>query len=284
MNLKYIFSAFFLFFLSVNFIFYLNFSSNLNNFYDNSNNQFISIENIIFQIHKEDSTLYKRLLIDEKTKLENYENLVSKDKSNDNIVIDLFTKGNFRLDKSFSSSVDNYFLLEKLRDKIINYHKLNLISTQSNYNENLNKLLVKYDDLVKDTINNFNSNLNDIKLSQVKFKNNLNKSYLIKSVLLDVLLFVFLLFLIIYLNLKENKKQEELNNKNNFVLDSDMNKIINFIKLENKKNSNPTIKDIKLELKLTHPTILSKLKTLEKENKIYFKKIGRNKFVFLKWN
>ena len=76
----------------------------------------------------------------------------------------------------------------------------------------------------------------------------------------------------------------KINEKNNeeIILDKDMREIVSFVKKEVGLGNFPTIKELKLHLKISHPTLLVKLEELQNNNIISLRKKGRNKHIFLK--
>lgn len=282
-NLIIIFILFFIY-ISFSLFSYINFTGNIDNYYSKMQNNLNSVQNVIFSIYSQNLVLYQILLTNNINDFNKFKENVNVNVTGPLLNYLVNSKFNQKVNLNVSSNLKNYFSIGILRREIINLHKLNLISTQKNYKKKLQSLLGKYNILVKKTVEEFNSNLIQIKLNNLEFKQNLKKSIFLKFLILSFIYIILSIFiLLLYGNDKNNDKNQSLKNeKNLLLLDKDLQNILNFIKKEKIKGYVPTIKDIKKEMNITHPTILNKLKILSSKNYIEIKKKGRNKYIILK--
>lgn len=258
--------------------------------YNNFKNQFQATQNIINEVHKQDSLLYKQLLISDVASLVEIQNEEPQNNINSEILEELFKlQNNFNLQKN---SIDRFISLEELRKEIIILHKFHLENPVSNYNFQLQELLGIYEKRQKEVLVNIEENSSNL---EKELKNSLTKIFFIFFIS-NILLYLVFIFSLNKVHLKQNQIKNQLENRdkkenfynknetprNDIFLDNQSREILEFIKNKVENNFHPTIKDIKKEFKLTHPTILSKLKKLEDNNLIEFKKDGRNKNILLK--
>lgn len=234
------------------------------NTYNNFSTQFESTQNIIQEVHKQDSLLYRQLLISDVASLADFED----QRNNNQIIQEIF---NLKTSSSNQEdSINTYLSLEELRKEIVTLHKFHLENPLSNYNAQLQEQLNEYEDRQREVI------------SSVEEISNQMSNSLKNSLITIIIIILITSFIQIYLlkNILKNKKDKT--NTVDIFLDNQSKEILDFIKLKIDNNFHPTIKDIKKEFNLTHPTILSKLKKLEDSELIVIKKDGRNKNIFLK--
>lgn len=285
-------------FLLISFIYiYLDYSEDIINFNQIIDNDLNSFEEVIENIHNEDVLLYRTLLSNDLKKFSSFEESFEINNNKTNFIINLFkiSNENKALSNKLDSSLKSYFELEKSKSKILELHKLNLISSIDNYDEQLSLLLIEYENSVSKTMDEFKDNLDFIKKERKEFQNKI-KINLFSKIFVILLIYILSIYLLLYKNnlLISNsnnqiylnhhnshlKKEKEIFNEN--FLDNESKLILKFLKHEISSGFYPTIKDVKKELDLTHPTILSRLKKLEEKNLIGIKKNGRNKNIYLK--
>ena len=272
----------------------MDFQYSVDTYGENSLSSLETIENIIVTIHKEDSILYKTLLIENSKDFDTFQSEMSFENKTtlSNSITNLFNSLN---ENRFKTSVlvdfDTIFTIEKLRTQIIETHKLQLISSQDNYEVEINQLLMEYEELIKRTISTLNKNIEDIKEENEAFSKNLKEDLKIKFLII-LLFYIISIPILYYINefdvtFSKNTTQEKVVENHNVkpkhygLLDSDLKNIISYVEKQIRNGYFPTIKEIKSEFNLTHPTVNSKLKILEDKKIILIKKQGRNKHIVL---
>jgi len=225
-----------------------------------------SLQNIITQIHEDDSDLYNILL--------SREGFNSSDCSNEDkriIVSDLLKlRGSeFFNSNKLATTIEDFYSINNVRDQII------VICEKDGVNfEKIGELMNVYEKNVEIVLAKIGGEIKTIVEYRMNYQRNILCGFFAFQVIWSVL------FLFLYFRQKENSSMEGVIEKE--ILDSDSRKILEFISVETGKGVFPTFKDLKLHLKLSHPTVLSKVSILEKKNLIGIKKKGRNKHLFLK--
>jgi hypothetical protein len=215
----------------------------------------------------------------------NREQYLSKVNHSSNVVSDLLGLKNNNLfsSETLANTIDEYYNLETLRERIIELKKLNEISNNREYNSQISELVSQYEEQIGILLLDINLEIELNRQKNLDFINKLKKDYIIKQ-FISTLIFIISLLIIVYLlegykefmpQSKKVKKEEKL------ILDSDMQKIVSFIKKEIAQGNFPTINELKAHIKISHPTLIIKLNELQKENLISIKKKGRNKHLFL---
>jgi hypothetical protein len=263
--------------------FYFDYSDSLNLYNDEIYEGFDTLQNLIHKVHNEDSILYKTLLSKEVYISEIGGEDIGFQRNHTFNIIDEFL--NLKGNKLFSSeriasTIDEYYSLENLRERIIEFHRLNILSDSDIYNFQISELLTEYEKQINIILKDIHTEIEFNKVKNENFINSLEKEFIVKEVILFTI-FIVGLALVLYLSNSfryfNSESKKELS-----ILDSDMQRIVSYIKKEVSQGNFPTIKELKFHLKISHPTLLLKLNELEKNNLISIKKKGRNKHLFLK--
>lgn len=292
-NMKRIYFLFIILFLSLSLNIYF-----ANSLISSFTEQKTIANNIVEEIQKQDSLLYKQLLILDVASLGEFQ-LKEDTTLNINLLSELL-----ELETNYASqekSLERFLSLEELRQNILRLHQLHLENPVSNYNLKLQESLQIYDQRQKELL----KSTQELSLNLEKeLKQSLQKIILI-SIISNLIIIIYFIVQN-YLYKKNRNKKEKLtnsfknsgdvnsNNKQDhsnkdlfkednqeIFLDNVSKEILIYIENKNQQNKQPTIKEIKKKFNLTHPTILSKLKNLEKNELIYFKKNGREKYIII---
>ena len=286
--------------------FYYSYSNSLNKYNDEVYNSFNTLQNLIHKVHTQDSLLYKTLLLKDNSNFNsNFNNItkVRKNYSNDyythlnsnynttitdkyysnysskNLISELLklnTNPQFSSQK-ITSTIDEYYSLENLRKKIIQLNQIN----QSNIE--IKFLLNKYENQINIMLSQIHEQIEFNKQKNTIFLDKLKSEFLTKEIILFILFITTIITILIITNIfNEILFKERIEEKKITILDNDMKNIINFIKKEINLGNFPTFKEVKKEINISHPTLILKIKKLEKENLISIRKKGRNKHIFLK--
>ena len=251
------------FFLMI--FFYLDYSSSLNQYHTQSYESLNSLQNLIHKLHNEDSRLYRTLA--------SYEMIQSSSSNSTDTIINqllnLENSNQFSQNK-LASTIDEYYTLQIIREEIVSLNRLNSINYSSQREETINRLIESYESQTSVIINQIQDEIEVNKQENQNTINSLKQEFLLKELLL------FVIFILTYTPFILNVQKQ----KNPY--DKQTQTILKFIKSEIEKGNFPTIKELKYHTKLSHPTILNKLNTLEKEQIIAIKKQGRNKHIFLR--
>lgn len=272
-------------YLSLMTYFYFDYSNSLDSYNSEVYGSFNTLQNVIHKVHDEDSKLYQILTSRELLSSEIVRNESINMNHTSTIINDLL---NIEEDKQFSkdiivSTIDEYYSLEKIREQIIQLHKLNIISEENQFDSEISDLIVDYEKQIEQILIDIHQEIEFNKEKNAMFILDLKKDFIIKQFIL-LLVFIFIILLILYnfevhtnyfnKNLESNQKDE--------ILDTEMQRIISYVKKEVSQGNFPTIKEVKFYLKISHPTLLLKLRELEKKDLISIKKKGRNKYLFIK--
>ena len=269
----------------------------INTHQEESLNSLQTIEEVIIEIYKEESILYRTLLIDNSKELEYFNTQLYSTNSSTTLtssILELFSQIQEQSQEDFQMQstmyIEDLFSIQKLRTQIIETHKLQLISTQENYEEEINQLLKEYEELITRAMFNLNNNINDIKANNKTFENELHQRLLITF----IIIFIYVIVSVIILNKTTTITSTTISSTSTphitpshitpshiEFLESDIKEILHYIKSQINLGNFPTIKNIKLHFNLTHPTITSKLKILEEKKLITYKRKGRNKYIIL---
>ena len=244
--------------------FYLNFESKIDSnkkLYDNSINK---LKNIIFDLYSYDLKLYtsQNLVSFENKKQKDLEDIINIKNENP-----LFSK-------KIDTAISNYNDLVQIKIRINEINRLHNISSIKDFDKKLISLIEDYERTLIITINSLREVLDDIENMNYVFNEKIKNSLLFYFLTLSILNLFSILFFLKDEKVKFKKIKEKF-------IQKEINLIIEFIREENLNNSYPTIKDLKKELKVTHPTILKNIKILEDKNIIEIKKKGRNKYLKL---
>lgn len=274
-------------FLSISSYFYYSYSNSLDKYNNDVYNNFNTLQNLIHKVHTQDSLLYKTLLLNNNNNSNFYKNNNNKsytDKyysnfSSKNLISELM-----RLKSSpqfssqeITSTIDEYYSLENLRKRIIQINQINKL------NPEIKILLNKYENQINIMLSQIHEQIEFNKQKNTLFLNKLKNELLIKEIILFIFFIISIISILIITNsfneilFKEKKREEKI-----LILDNDMKNILNFIEKEVKIGNFPTFKEVKTQLNISHPTLILKIKRLEKENLISIRKKGRNKHIFLK--
>ncbi len=275
-----------IFYLLIIISFYFSYSKSLNEYNNDVYEGFNTLQNIIHKVHEEDSKLYKSFMSqDFLSSQSNREQYLSKVNHSSNVVSDLLglKQNNLFSSETLADTIDEYYSLENLRERIIELKKLNEISNNKEYNSEISELVSQYEEQIGILLLDINLEIELNRQKNLDFINKLKKDYIIKQ-FISSLIFIISLLIMIYLLeghkefIPQNKKFKK---EDKLILDSDMQKIVSFIKKEVAQGNFPTIKELKAHIKISHPTLIIKLNELQKENVISIKKKGRNKHLFL---
>lgn len=246
--------------------FYVDYSNSLSNYNEQSFESLNSLQNLIHKLHNEDSRLYKTLA--------SYEIQSQATNTTNTIITQLLNLENsnqFSQNK-LASTIDEYYTLQTIREDIVELNRLNSINYSTQRENQINTLIQRYEIQTITIINQVQEEIETNKKENLKTIDNLKQEFLLKEL---ILLGIFLITTLPTLLKKRNKNKSTIETK------EDKN-IINYIKSEIESGNFPTIKEIKQHTKLSHPTLLQKLKELEKKGFIAIKKQGRNKHIFLR--
>lgn len=272
-----------LFYLSLMVYFYYDYSNSLESYNLAIYQEYDTLQDLIHKIHMEDSNLYKILLSDNINSFNTTLNLCSTDNHSSEIIGDILK---LKENNAFSSekiifAIDDYYTLEQIRTQILQLNTAKVIN--KTYDNEISNLITKYDIQMNLILTNINNEIKSNKEKNLTFINELKNDFILKEIML-FLIFIVSIFLLLYSDKTEDSlfllKKSKIDS-NLDIMDSDMNKIMLYIKDEIKNGYFPTIKDVKLHVNLSHPTILIKLNELEKRKLISIKKKGRNKHIFL---
>lgn len=266
--------------------FYFSYSNSINIYNSQTYNGFNTLQNVIHKVHYEDSQLYKTLLSKEILTSKNTQtNFYSTTNHSNGVISDLLDlKGNnIFSSQRIASTIDEYYSLEKLRERIIELHRLNLLNKDNEYDSQILKLINEYENQIDIILIDINKEIEFNKQSNLDLINKLKTNFLIKSITLFIIFLLSLITLFIVSDsYKEFLSKEDGEKEETQILDEDMRRIVSYIKKEVAQGNFPTIKELKFYLKISHPTLIIKLNKLEKSNLIAIKKEGRNKHLFLK--
>lgn len=277
-----------LIYLLTSIYFYYDYSNSIDLYntqiYDNYNN----LQYLVIKLHDQDSQLYKSLISKEINDLEISDYLCSQINSSSSIVDELFklNKNNQISSDVFSSTVQSYYSLENLRNRITQIYTSNLETNKENSPE-LALLIREYEKEITKSMEQINKEIELNKEQNLLFYSNLKHDFILKNIILFIIYIVSLIS-VLYFSTKYDNNKSILKTENNIlissenILDQDMQKILSYLEKEIKTGNFPTIKEVKFHLKLSHPTILIKLNELEKRGLISIKKNGRNKHIFFK--
>ncbi len=276
-----------IFYIMILSYFYIDYSNSLKNFNLNTFENLNAFQNVINKINNENSLLY-RSLISSKFEIPKIEgNLISSSSLNSSTLIltDLLNLRNTDEinSKTIVSTINEYYSLKQLNDRIIELHKLNLENNDASLNLEISNLLKDYEIQFNSILINLNDNIEELKLNSKLEEEKLLFNFLIKEIII-FFFYIFSIGLISYfLTMENNFLKEDLNYvEKNPILDEDMRRIVSYIKKEVALGHFPTIKELKYYLKISHPTLILKLNKLEKNNMLSIRKEGRNKHLFLK--
>jgi uncharacterized membrane protein len=253
-----------------------------------------SLQNVITQIHKEDSNLYRILLSGSIVSSEILNNLENQDDTNSVIsnLINLKTSDLFTSQK-LASTIDDYYSITNIRMEIIELYKAG-----DSFDE-IDEMLELYENNIEMILSDVESEMKYI--SEYRFES--QKNILMRFIVFEIVLLVlFLVFNFKFSNsvasgscfgattkfdlkseeIKENSENKLSEISEDMIMDSDSRKILEFIGSETSRGSFPTFKDLKSHLGLSHPTVLSKVNDLESRKLIGIRKQGRNKHLFLR--
>ncbi|MEC8339813.1 MAG: hypothetical protein VXZ40_04250 [Nanoarchaeota archaeon] len=275
-----------IFYLLIIISFYFSYSKSLNEYNNDVYEGFNTLQNIIHKVHEEDSKLYKSFMSqDFLSSQSNREQYLSKVNHSSNVVSDLLglKQNNLFSSETLADTIDEYYSLENLRERIIELKKLNEISNNKEYNSEISELVSQYEEQIGILLLDINLEIELNRQKNLDFINKLKKDYIIKQFISSLIFIIYLLIMIYLLEghkefIPQNKKFKK---EDKLILDSDMQKIVSFIKKEVAQGNFPTIKELKAHIKISHPTLIIKLNELQKENVISIKKKGRNKHLFL---
>jgi hypothetical protein len=263
------------------FIFYVSFLSSISEVSADEISSINSLQNVIFQIHKEDSNLYK-ILLSEKILSSEMSNFVSvEDNSVISNLINLKSSELFTSVK-LASTIDDYYSITNIRLEIIELYQ------NEGTSKKINELLVLYEKSIEVILSDVKNEIKYITEVRAKYQ----KKILVKFIVFEAVLLA--LFLILYFRYSyrdnsgfysENKSEKvkvsnEINE--NMIMDSDCRKILEFIGSETSNGNFPTFKDLKSHLGLSHPTVLLKVNDLQARSLVGIRKQGRNKHLFLR--
>lgn len=277
-----------LIYLITSIYFYYDYSNSIDSYntkiYDNYNN----LQYLVIKLHDQDSQLYKSLISKEINNLEISDYLCSQVNSSSSILDELFklNKNNQISSDVFSSTVQSYYSLENLRNRITQIYASDLETNQENSPE-LTLLIKEYEIEITKSMEQINKEIELNKEQNLLFNSDLKKNFIFKNFILFII-YILSLISVLYFSTKYTKDISNIITEKNIlissenILDQDMQKILSYLEKEIKTGNFPTIKELKLHLKLSHPTILIKLNELEKRGLISIKKNGRNKHIFFK--
>jgi uncharacterized membrane protein len=264
-------------------VFYFSFLSSISDVSANEMSSIDSLQNVITQIHKEDSNLYKILLSEDI--LSSVDN--EKSDNSNSVISNLLNLKSSELFTSvkLASTIDDYYSITNVRMEIIELYKA------GESGEKINNLLELYESNVEIILSDVESEMKYI----VEFRADWQKTILTIFIIIEFLLLI--LFLVTYFKfssnlqsnyeIKSEKVKEDSENKlaeisEDMILDSDCRKILEFIGSETSRGNFPTFKDLKSHLGLSHPTVLAKINDLESRSLVGIRKQGRNKHLFLR--
>lgn len=252
--------------------FYFNFSNSLDEYNLKIYEDINTLQNLAKKVHDEDSQLYKTLLLKE--------NLPKRELNNkSNIINDLFNINQNQLSsKLLISTIDEYYNLESSKQRIIELHNLNQLSTTFNYDTEINDLLFNYEKQTNNILSNIKNQILMIREKNLIKKDELLFKFLIKEIILFIIFIITILFVLFNSSYLTKSKEKKISNS---ILDEDMREILNYVRKEILKGNFPTFKEVKFHLKISHPTLLLKLKHLENKKLLCIKKKGRNKYLYL---
>jgi uncharacterized membrane protein len=261
--------------------FFIDYSKSLDSYNSEIYDSFNTLQNLIHKVHNEDSQLYKILTSNEilSSNFKNSQTLPNRNHTS-TVIGDLL---NIKENEQFSSerlasTIDEYYSLEKIREQIIQLHKLNIISSDVNYDLEIRDLIEDYEIQIQQILSDIHDEIEINKQRNLQEILNLKKEFIIKELVLLAIFFASIFSTLVTLGFfrkLESKKNEQ-------ILDNDMQRIISYVKKEVSQGNFPTIKELKFYLKISHPTLLLKLSDLEKRDLISIKKKGRNKYLFIK--
>lgn len=263
------------------FIFYISFLSLASEVSADEISSIKSLQNVIFQIHKEDSNLY-RILLSEKILSSEISNFKS---VNDNLVIsnlinlkssELFTS------VKLASTIDDYYSITNIRLEIIELYQ------NEGTSKKINELLLLYEKSIEVILSDVKNEIKYITEVRAKYQ----KKILVKFIVFEAVLLAFFLSLYFRYSYRDNSGFDSENKTNeikvsveineDMIMDSDCRKILEFIGSETSKGNFPTFKDLKAHLGLSHPTVLGKVNDLQARSLVGIRKQGRNKHLFLR--
>ncbi len=260
--------------------FFVDYSNSLDSYNSDIYDSFNTLQNLIHKVHNEDSQLYKILTSNEilSSSFDDSQ-LLSQMNHTSTVIGDLL---NIKENEQFSnerlaSTIDEYYSLEKIREQIIQLHKLNLISSDVNYDSEIRNLIEDYEIQIQQILGDIHQEIEINKQRNSQAISNLKKEFIIKELVLLTIFLTSILLTLLHLEFFRKIKPKE----NDQILDNDMQRIISYVKKEVSQGNFPTIKEVKFYLKISHPTLLLKLNELEKRNLISIKKKGRNKYLFI---
>jgi hypothetical protein len=263
------------------FIFYISFLSLASEVSADEISSIKSLQNVIFQIHKEDSNLY-RILLSEKILSSEISNFKS---VNDNLVIsnlinlkssELFTS------VKLASTIDDYYSITNIRLEIIELYQ------NEGTSKKINELLLLYEKSIEVILSDVKNEIKYITEVRAKYQ----KKILVKFIVFEAVLLALFLGLYFRYSYRDNSGFDSENKTNeikvsveineDMIMDSDCRKILEFIGSETSKGNFPTFKDLKAHLGLSHPTVLGKVNDLQARSLVGIRKQGRNKHLFLR--
>jgi uncharacterized membrane protein len=272
------------FFLSM--FFYSFYSNTLDNTIQQEITNTNNIQEIVHLIHTQDSLLYqslvsKELLISKKEENQESNLLFSNPLTQ---LLSLQEKKVFS-SQSLTSTIDDYYQLESLRNEIISLYKQKLISDDGSVDDDISKKIRQYNLQTKKIVEELQKQNQEYLLKNTQSISELKNNYLLSQLVLFAifivtLFFIFFSFQIISFSKSFGKNTDK--EETTQIFDKTEQEILEFIQNQISKGNFPTINEIKKTLKLSHPTILSKLNHLEEIKKISITKKGRNKHVFLR--
>ncbi|NQZ85180.1 MAG: hypothetical protein HRU03_05680 [Nanoarchaeales archaeon] len=239
-----------------------------------------SLQNIIMQIHTEDSLFFNLLLSG---------NVLSSELVSDENNFVISNLVNLKSSKLFSSqklasTINDYYSITNIREQIIKVYKNG--GSNDDSNNEINDLLILYEENVNIILLNVRDEIKYIS----EFQSNCLEIILIKFIIFEILLISLFLFLYFRSDKKIVMGSDDVSAASvpvvvideNMIMDSDCRKILEFIGSETSRGCFPTFKDLKSHLGLSHPTVLAKVKDLESRKLIGIRKQGRNKHLFLR--
>ena len=245
--------------------FYFDYSNSLDEFNSNSYESLDSLQNIIHKIHNEDSLLYKTLLSKDTSNNDEGSCYISNSNQTCNVINELLK---LRDKQTFSSiklasTISEYYSLEKTRERIIDLHRLNLLDTGVNYDDEISSLLKEYENQINLILIEINQEIENNNKNNILAKDMLLFKFLLME-FFSFIFFVIAIVIIVFLSdthkmFKRQKNSIEDKQEENIILDSNSRKIINYIRNEMAQGNFPTIKELKFYLKISHPTLLLKL-------------------------